>query len=35
MRVGDYRVKKVMMQHLRRKFDLTTFNDSETVQDYV
>jgi hypothetical protein len=35
MRVGDDRVKKVTAQQLRRKFDLTTFDDGETVEDYA
>jgi hypothetical protein len=35
MRVGDDYVKKVMTQQLRRKFDLVTFDDGETVEDYV
>jgi hypothetical protein len=35
MRVGDDRVKKATMQHLRRKFDLTTFDDGETIEDYA
>jgi hypothetical protein len=35
MRVGDDRVKKVTMQQLRQKFDLATFNDGETVEDYT
>jgi hypothetical protein len=35
MRVGDDRVKKVTMQQLRQKFDLATFNDGETVEDYA
>jgi hypothetical protein len=35
MRVDDDRVKKAMAQQLRWKFDLTTFDDGETVEDYV
>jgi hypothetical protein len=35
MRVGDDCVKKVTAQQLRRKFDLVTFDDRETVEDYV
>jgi hypothetical protein len=35
VRVGDDRVKKAMAQQLRQKFDLTMFNDGETVVDYV
>jgi hypothetical protein len=35
MRVDDDRVKKATMQHQRRKFDLTTFDDGETVEDYA
>jgi hypothetical protein len=35
MRVGDDRAKKVTVQQLRRKFDLTTFNDGETIEDYM
>jgi hypothetical protein len=35
MRVGDDRVKKVMAQQLHRKFDLATFDDNETVEDYM
>jgi hypothetical protein len=35
MRVGDDHMKKVMTQQLRQKFDLTTFNDGEAVEDYV
>ncbi|XP_062232774.1 uncharacterized protein LOC133930085 [Phragmites australis] len=34
MRVGDDRVKKATAQQLRRKFDLATFNDGETVEDF-
>jgi hypothetical protein len=35
MRVGDDRVKKVTVQQLRRKFNLTMFDDGETVEDYA
>jgi hypothetical protein len=35
MRVGDDRAKKVTMQQLRWKFDLATFDDGETVEDYA
>jgi hypothetical protein len=35
MRVDDDRVKKVMAQQLRQKFDFTTFDDGETVEDYA
>jgi hypothetical protein len=35
MRVSDDHVQEVMAQHLRRKFDLATFNDGETVEDYA
>jgi hypothetical protein len=35
MRVGDDRVKKATTQQLRRKFDLTTFDDGETIEDYA
>jgi hypothetical protein len=35
MRVGDDRVKKATVQQLRQKFDLATFNDGETVEDYA
>jgi hypothetical protein len=35
MRVSDDRVKKVMAQQLRQKFDLAMFDDSETVEDYA
>jgi hypothetical protein len=35
MRIGDDRVKKAMVQQLRQKFNLSTFNDGETVEDYV
>jgi hypothetical protein len=35
MRAGDDRVKKTTVQQLRRKFDLATFDNSETIEDYV
>jgi hypothetical protein len=35
MRVGDDRVKKATTQQLRRKFDLATFDDGETIEDYA
>jgi hypothetical protein len=35
MRVSDDRAKKATAQQLRRKFDLATFNDGETVEDYA
>jgi hypothetical protein len=35
MRVDDDCVRKAAVQQLRRKFDLATFNDGETVKDYV
>jgi hypothetical protein len=35
MRVGDDHVKKATAQQLRRKFDLATFDDGETVEDYA
>jgi hypothetical protein len=35
MRVGDDRMKKAMAQQLRQKFDLTMFDDGETVEDYA
>jgi hypothetical protein len=35
MRVGDDRVKKAMAQQLHQKFDLTMFDDSETIEDYA
>jgi hypothetical protein len=35
MRVGDDRVKKAMTQQLHRKFDLTMFDDGETIKDYA
>jgi hypothetical protein len=35
MRVGDDHVKKATAQQLRQKFDLATFDDGETVEDYA
>jgi hypothetical protein len=35
MRVGDGRVKKSTAQQLRRKFDLATCGEAETVEDYA
>jgi hypothetical protein len=35
MRVDNDRVKKATALQLRRKFDLATFDDDETVEDYV
>jgi hypothetical protein len=35
MGVSDDHVKKATTQQLHRKFDLTTFNDSETIEDYT
>jgi hypothetical protein len=35
MRVGDDRVKKSAAVQLRWKFDLASFNDGETVEDYA
>jgi hypothetical protein len=35
MRVDDDRVKKATVQQLRRKFDLSTFDDGETFEDYA
>jgi hypothetical protein len=35
MRVGDDRMKKAMVQQLHRKFNLTTFDDGETIEDYA
>jgi hypothetical protein len=34
-RVGDDRVKKATTQQLHQKFDLATFDNGETVEDYV
>ncbi len=35
IRVDDDRVKKLMANQLHWKFDLTTFDDGETVEDYA
>jgi hypothetical protein len=35
MRVGNDRVKKAMVQQLRRKFDLAMFDDGENIEDYA
>jgi hypothetical protein len=35
IRVSDDNMKKMMAQQLHRKFDLATFDDGETVEDYV
>jgi predicted SpoU family rRNA methylase len=35
MRAGNDRVKKAMTQQLCQKFDLATFNDGETIEDYA
>jgi hypothetical protein len=35
MRASDDRVKKATAQLLRQKFDLTTFDDGETIEDYT
>ena len=35
MRIGNDRVKKSTAVQLRRKFDLATFSDGETIEDYV
>jgi hypothetical protein len=35
MRVGDDCVKKATTQQLRRKFNLATFDDGETIEDYA
>jgi hypothetical protein len=35
MRVSDDHVKMAKTQQLHRKFELTTFNDGETVEDYA
>jgi hypothetical protein len=35
MRVSDDHVKEVTVQQLCWKFDFATFNDGETVEDYV
>jgi hypothetical protein len=34
IRVRDNRVKKSMPQQLSQKFDLATYEDGETVEDY-
>jgi hypothetical protein len=35
MRIDDDHVKKAMMQQLYRKFNLNTFDDDETIEDYT
>jgi hypothetical protein len=35
MRVDDDRVKKATVQQLRQKFNLSTFDDGETFEDYA
>jgi hypothetical protein len=35
MRVGEVRMKKAASQQLRQKFDLATFNGSETIKNYA
>jgi hypothetical protein len=35
MRVSDDRVKMAKTQQLHRKFEFTTFNDGETIEDYA
>jgi hypothetical protein len=35
MRVGNDCVKKAMMQQLCQKFDLTMFDNDETIEDYA
>jgi hypothetical protein len=35
LRVGDDRVKKATTQQLCHKFDLATFDDGETIEDYA
>jgi hypothetical protein len=35
MRVGDDHVKKAMAQLLHQKFDLITFDNGETIEDYA
>jgi hypothetical protein len=35
MRVDNDRVKEMMMQQLCQKFDLATFEDCETIEDYT
>jgi hypothetical protein len=35
MRIGDDRVRKSTTQQLRRKFDLASFDDGKTVEEYA
>ncbi|XP_078447012.1 uncharacterized protein LOC144715880 [Wolffia australiana] len=35
MRIGDDRVRKTSAQNLRRQFDLMTFKEGESVEDYA
>jgi hypothetical protein len=35
MRIHDNRMKKAMMQQVHWKFDLTTFDDGETIEEYT
>jgi hypothetical protein len=35
MRVGDDSMKKMTAQQLHRKFDIATFDDIETIEDYA
>jgi hypothetical protein len=35
MRVSDDRVKKATAQQSRQKFNLTKFDDGETIEDYA
>ncbi|XP_078446878.1 uncharacterized protein LOC144715771 [Wolffia australiana] len=35
MRIGDDRVRKTSAQNLRRQFDLATFKEGESVEDYA
>jgi hypothetical protein len=35
MRIGDDRVRKSTAQQLRRKFDLASFDDGKTVEEYA
>jgi predicted methyltransferase len=35
MRIDDDHVKKAMAQQLHRKFDLATFDNGETIDDYA
>jgi hypothetical protein len=35
MRVNDDLMKKAMAQQLRQKFNLATFDDGETIEDYA